>query len=291
MRHLTFSLSGKIRNLIKARPSFDESSLEQLEEILVCADVGVRISSRILARLRVKDKSECILPLLREEMLKIFANKSRELLVNTGGPTVILIVGVNGVGKTTTIAKLAGFFKKQGKRVLLSASDTFRAGAIEQLEIWAKRAGAGIVKHKYNVDPSAVTYDAVEASIARKMDVLIIDTAGRLHTKVNLMEELKKVDRVLGKRMPGAPHETLLVLDAATGQNALVQARLFLSTLGVSGIALAKLDGTAKGGIVAAIEDELDIPVKLVGTGENLADLEPFNPDEFVTALLTTGDQ
>ncbi len=289
MRHLTFSLSGKIRNLVRARPSFNESSLEQLEEILVGADVGVRTSSKLLARLRSSlIPLPSILPLLREEMLKIFANKSRELLVNTGGPTVILVVGVNGVGKTTTIAKLAGFFNKQGKRVLLSASDTFRAGAIEQLEIWAKRADAAVVKHKYNVDPSAVAYDAVAASIAREMDVLIIDTAGRLHTKVNLMEELKKVNRVLGKRMPGAPHEILLVLDATTGQNALVQAKLFLSALGVSGIVLAKLDGTAKGGIVVAIEDELDVPVKLAGTGENLEDLEPFNPDEFVTALLTS---
>ena len=290
-------LSGRIRKLIQAKPAFDESSLSQLEEILISADVGVRTSSRLLEKLsaslafpskREEDRWKDVLSVLREEMLDIFSGRSRELITNADGLTVVLVVGVNGVGKTTTIGKLANLFGGQGKRVLLAASDTFRAGAIEQLEIWAKRAGVGIVKQGYGVDPSAVAFDAVSACLARGIDVLIIDTAGRLHTKVNLMEELKKVKRVLGKGIPGAPHEILLVVDATTGQNALIQAKLFHSALGVSGIALAKLDGTAKGGIVAAIENELGIPVKLVGTGENLKDVQSFDPAEFVQALLDT---
>ena len=207
-------------------------------------------------------------------------------MAHSDGPTVILVVGVNGVGKTTTIGKLASLFKKRGLKVLLAASDTFRAAAIEQLEIWAERAGAGIVKHSYGASPSAVAFDAVEASVARGMNILIVDTAGRLHTKVNLMEELKKIKVVCGKKLPGAPHEILLVLDATTGQNALPQAKLFHEALGLTGVVLVKMDGTAKGGCVLAIEDELGIPVKLVGTGENLEDLESFIPDEFVEALL-----
>jgi fused signal recognition particle receptor len=247
-------LSGKIRELIQVKPVFDEFSLNQLEEILISADVGVKTSLRLIEKLSAspvlpleerEDRWEGVLSALRKEMLDVFSGKSREL-----------------------------------------TSDTFRAGAIEQLEIWAKRAGVGIVKQRYGIDPSAVAFDAVSACLARGIDVLIIDTAGRLHTKVNLMEELKKVKRVLGKGMPGAPHEILLVVDAATGQNALIQAKLFHSAIEVSGIALAKLDGTAKGGIVAAIEDELGIPVKLAGTGENLEDLQSFNPAEFVQALL-----
>ncbi len=288
-------LSGRIRELIQAKPAFDESSLSQLEEILISADVGVRTSSRLLEKLSAslafplkggEDRWEGVLSVLREEMLGIFSGRSRELVTNADGLTVVLVVGVNGVGKTTTIGKLANLLRGQGKRVLLAASDTFRAGAIEQLEIWAKRADVGIVKQKYGVDPSAVAFDAVSACLARGIDVLIIDTAGRLHTKVTLMEELKKVKRVLGKGIPGAPHEILLVVDATTGQNALIQAKLFHSAVEVSGIALAKLDGTAKGGIVVTIEDELGIPVKLVGTGENLEDLQSFDPAEFVQALL-----
>ncbi len=288
-------LSQALRELIRSKPAFDESSLGQLEEILISADVGVRTSSRLLKKLSAslafplkgkEDRWEGVLSVLREEMLDIFSGRSRELITNADGLTVVLVVGVNGVGKTTSIGKLANLLRGQGKRVLLAAGDTFRAGAIEQLEIWAKSAGVGIVKQKYGVDPSAVAFDAVSACLARGIDVLIIDTAGRLHTKVNLMEELKKVKRVLGKGVPGAPHEILLVVDATTGQNALIQAKLFHSAVGVSGIALAKLDGTAKGGIVAAIEDELAIPVKLVGTGENLEDLQSFDPAEFVQALL-----
>ena len=223
---------------------------------------------------------------LKEEMLNVFSVKNRELVMNAGGLTIILVVGVNGVGKTTTIGKLANLLRKENKRVLLCASDTFRAGAIEQLEIWAKRADAGIVKQSYEVDPSAVAFDAVSAAVSREIDILIIDTAGRLHTKLNLMRELEKVKRVIERKLPGAPHEVLLVLDASTGQNALIQARIFQESLGISGIVLAKLDGTAGGGIVAAIEDELGIPVKLIGTGENIEDIEGFNPEKFVSRLL-----
>jgi fused signal recognition particle receptor len=195
------------------------------------------------------------------------------------------MIGVNGVGKTTTIGKLAHQYRQQNKKAMVAASDTFRAAAIEQLEIWAQRAGVDIVKHKSGADPAAVAYDALSAAIARKMDYVIVDTAGRLHTKVNLMEELKKIKRVLGKLDPSAPHEVLMVLDATTGQNALSQARLFTEALGVTGIVLTKLDGTAKGGIVVAIHQELGIPVKYIGVGESLDDLKPFHPDEFVRAL------
>lgn len=283
-------LSSRLKSLIRTSPSIDKSFLERLEEILIEADVGVRTSSKILERLKLEgggDRWESVLSLLGEGMLNIFSGRSREILVDSSGPTVILVVGVNGVGKTTTIGKLAHLFKEKGQKVLLAASDTFRAGAIQQLEIWAKRAGAGIIKHSYGANASAVAFDAIEASISRGMDILIIDTAGRLHTKVNLMEELKKVKIVCGKKLPGAPHEALLVLDATTGQNALSQAKLFHEAVAPTGIVLVKMDGTAKGGCILAIEDELGIPVKLVGTGENLRDLENFNPDEFVHALLT----
>ena len=279
-------LSSSLRNLIRTNPSVDESFLEGLEEILIGADAGVKTSLRMLEGLRRKGAKGDILDSLREEMLKIFPERNREIMAHSDGPTVILVVGVNGVGKTTTIGKLASLFKKRGLKVLLAASDTFRAAAIEQLEIWAERAGAGIVKHGYGASPSAVAFDAVEASVARGMNILIVDTAGRLHTKVNLMEELKKIKVVCGKKLPGAPHEILLVLDATTGQNALPQAKLFHEALGLTGVVLVKMDGTAKGGCVLAIEDELGIPVKLVGTGENLEDLESFRPDEFVEALL-----
>ena len=279
-------LSSKLRSLIKRSPSIDESFFEKLEEILISADIGVKVCSKMLEGLKRKAASGDIINSLSQEMLNVFSERKREMVLNSAGPTVILVVGVNGVGKTTTIGKLACLFRKRGLKVLLAASDTFRAGAIEQLGIWAERAGVGIVKHNYGANAGAVAFDAVEASIARGMDMLIVDTAGRLHTKVNLMEELKKVRIVCGKKLPGAPHEILLVLDATTGQNALTQARLFNEALGVSGIILAKMDGTAKGGIVVAIEDELGIPVKLVGTGENMEDFEDFNPREFVHSLL-----
>jgi len=194
-------------------------------------------------------------------------------------------VGVNGVGKTTTIGKLAHYFKSRGERVLLGAADTFRAAAIDQLEIWGRRVGVDVIKHKEGSDPAAVAYDALQAARARKMDMLIIDTAGRLHTKSNLMDELKKIRRVLGRELPGAPHEVLLVLDATTGQNAISQARLFGEATGVTGVVLTKLDGTAKGGVIIGIRQILDIPVKFIGIGEGVEDLRPFNPQEFVAAL------
>lgn len=280
-------LSNRLKSLIRTSPSVDESFLERLEEILIEADAGVKVSSTLLEGLRRKPATGDILDCLGEQMSNIFSGRSREMVADSAGPTVVLVVGVNGVGKTTTVGKLASLFRKKGQKVLLAASDTFRAAAIEQLEIWAKRAGAGVVKHSYGASASAVVFDAVEASVARGMDILIIDTAGRLHTKVNLMEELKKMKVVCGKKLPGAPHEILLVLDATTGQNALTQARLFHEALGITGVVLVKMDGTAKGGCVLAVEDELGIPVKLVGTGEGLEDLESFNPDEFVQALLT----
>jgi len=278
-------LSNRLKNLIRKTPSIDESFLEKLEEILVEADTGITTSSRILEGLRLKGAAHDVLDLLKHEMLNIFSEREREIVTDSSGPAVILVVGVNGVGKTTTIGKLASHFRGKGKKVLLAASDTFRAGAIEQLEIWAERAGAGVVKHGYGASASAVAFDAVEASVARGVDVLIIDTAGRLHTEVRLMEELQKVKKVLGKKLPGAPHEILIVIDATTGQNAFLQAKLFHESLGLTGIVLAKMDGTAKGGSILAIEHELDIPVKLLGTGEKLKDLENFNPGEFVQAL------
>jgi fused signal recognition particle receptor len=197
----------------------------------------------------------------------------------------MLVIGVNGVGKTTTIGKLASRFINEGKNVLLAAGDTFRAAAGEQLEIWGKRAGADVIRHKEGADPSAVVFDACKAALARKCDILIVDTAGRLHTKVNLMEEMKKIRRVLGREIPGAPHETLLVLDAATGQNAISQARLFKENAGVTGIALTKLDGTAKGGIVVAVSNEFRLPVRFIGVGEGVEDLREFEPAQFVEAI------
>jgi fused signal recognition particle receptor len=225
---------------------------------------------------------------LEEELIALMTRPDEpveEAQVKSAGPSVILMIGVNGVGKTTTIGKLASQYSQQNKKVMIAAADTFRAAAIEQLEIWAQRSQADIVKHKSGADPAAVAYDALAAAIARKMDYVIIDTAGRLHTKTHLMEELKKIKRVLGKLDPTAPHEILMVLDATTGQNALSQARLFTEALGVTGIVLTKLDGTAKGGIVVAIHQEFGIPVKYIGVGETIEDLKPFHPDEFVRAL------
>ena len=268
----------------------DSTTLEELEETMILSDVGAQNAEEIVRRLKEKsDKGEVkgggsVKEFLKKEMTSMLGNP-HPLVAFGEKPFVILAVGVNGVGKTTTIGKLAGRFRNQGFSVMLAAGDTFRAAAIEQLEIWAERSDAQFVKHQSGSDPSAVAFDAVEAAKARGVDVVIIDTAGRLHTKSSLMDELKKVKRVCGKAMPGSPQEVLLVVDATNGQNALRQAQLFNEAIGVTGIALTKLDGTAKGGIVFAIKKELNIPVRLIGVGEGIEDLQDFVPGDFVKAL------
>ena len=278
------SFSGKI--------TFD--TLEELEEILILADVGVTTAGKICSRLgeRIKrrniDSTE-----LRENLCDIVTElmEPDEPLVTETKPSVVLVVGVNGVGKTTSIGKLAYWLQGQGKKVLLGAADTFRAAAGEQLGVWAERVGCQMIKHAEGADPAAVVYDSITAAKARNVDVLICDTAGRLHTKKNLMEELAKIDRVLEREAPGCSRETLLVLDATTGQNGLNQAREFAAACGVTGIILTKLDGTAKGGVAIAIRDQLGLPIKFVGTGESIGDLTPFSAAEFAQALLLNEDE
>lgn len=278
------SFSGKI--------TFD--TLEELEEILILADVGVTTAGKICSRLgeRIKrrniDSTE-----LRENLCEIVTElmEPDEPLVTETKPSVVLVVGVNGVGKTTSIGKLAYWLQGQGKKVLLGAADTFRAAAGEQLGVWAERVGCQMIKHAEGADPAAVVYDSITAAKARNVDVLICDTAGRLHTKKNLMEELAKIDRVLEREAPGCSRETLLVLDATTGQNGLNQAREFAAACGVTGIILTKLDGTAKGGVAIAIRDQLGLPIKFVGTGESIGDLTPFSAAEFAQALLLNEDE
>ncbi len=268
----------------------DESLLEELEETLIMADVGPQAATSITTALREKIKQGKALnagdltTALKDEIRKMLKD-SPKIMCAGEKPYVILTIGVNGVGKTTTIGKLARRFTDHGFSVTLAAGDTFRAAAIEQLEIWAQRAGAQIVKHRSGADPAAVAFDAVASAKAKNVDIVIIDTAGRLHTKSNLMEELKKIKRAISKEVPAAPHEILLVVDATSGQNAINQARIFNEAVGVTGIALTKLDGTAKGGIILAINKELNIPVKLIGVGEAVEDLQDFNPAEFVEAL------
>lgn len=280
----------KVSQLVTIHGKIDEELFEELEEILIQADVGVAATRRLVEEIRQSVKQKKISDagdvkkLLRQKMAELLGEPV-PLRLNSTPPTVILVVGVNGVGKTTTIGKLANRFRQQGKRVLLAAADTFRAAAIEQLEIWSERTGSDLVKHQAGSDPAAVVFDALQAARRRGSDVMIIDTAGRLHTKANLMEELRKIKRVIERELPGAPHEVLLVVDATTGQNALRQAELFKDTAGVTGIVLTKLDGTAKGGIVLAIKEELGIPVKLVGIGERSDDLKDFDGNEFVAAL------
>lgn len=277
----------KVEAIIAGR-RLDEKTLEELEEALIASDIGVKTTGEIIDFLREKEK-EIKGPAedyLKEKMIELLGKPS-PLVVFGERPFVILAVGVNGVGKTTTIGKLGSRFSSEGMSVMFAASDTFRAAAIEQLEIWAERAGAQIVKHKGGSDPAAVAFDAIVAAKTRGTDVVIVDTAGRLHTKAPLMEELKKVRRVIRKAMPDAPQETLLVVDATTGQNALRQAEMFNQALGITGVALTKLDGTAKGGIVFAIKRELGIPVRLIGIGEKVEDLRDFRPKEFIDALFS----
>ncbi len=285
------TLRSGLKALLVIGRKIDADFLEELEEILIRADIGVSMTSKIIEDLKqaYKEKkikgTEGLLDFLKAELKGNLKQRDTRFHLPESKPAVILVVGVNGTGKTTSIAKLARFFKNQGKSVLLAASDTFRAAATEQISIWAERANVDIIKHRHGADPAAVTYDACDAAIARGMDVLIVDTAGRLHTKQPLMRELQKIERVLAKKVPGAPHEVFLVLDATTGQNAISQANLFNQAVKVTGIFLAKLDGTAKGGIVLAINNQLEIPVKFIGIGERLDDIEVFDAESFVEAL------
>lgn len=282
----------KIGQLIKSR-KIDDEFFEELEEILIGADVGVHTVMELSERLRKEVKEKKITngyelqPILAEQLTQLLRkdNEDLSLQLNPNGLTVILFVGVNGVGKTTTIGKIAHMFKQEGKKVLLAAGDTFRAGAIEQLEVWGDRVGVPVVKKEANSDPAAVVFDAIEHAKSSGADILLCDTAGRLQNKANLMQELNKIYRVIEREIPGGPHEVLLVLDATTGQNALVQAKTFQEVAQVSGLVLTKLDGTAKGGIVVAIRNELDIPVKFVGLGEKMTDLMAFDPEKYVGAL------
>ncbi len=285
------SLMGRIDALLGSSRTIDDELLEELEEILVTADFGMQTTMDLMAALEKRvaageaSDPQGLRELLKDEIRRRLRSEAAPLNLQQAEPFVIMVVGVNGVGKTTTIGKLAHQFASQGKKVILGAGDTFRAAAAEQLVVWGERAGVEVIRQESGSDPAAVAYDAVRAAIARKADILILDTAGRLHTKANLMEELKKVRRVLARELSGAPHETLLVVDATTGQNALVQARLFREAVAVSGLALTKLDGTARGGMLVAIGDELALPIRYVGVGEGLEDLRPFDPDLFVEAL------
>ena len=284
------NLADRIGSLVLGE-KIDEGFLGELEEALVSADVGMETTTFVLKDLKERFlRKELSTPAevrkrLKEILYDILAGRAVKFDV-TAAPSVVLVVGVNGTGKTTTIGKLAYRLQTEGKKVMLAAGDTFRAAASEQLSIWGERAGIPVIKHREGADPGAVVFDAVTAAKARAVDVLIVDTAGRLHTKSNLMEELKKVKRILSRELPGAPHETLLVLDGNTGQNALVQAKMFNEAVGVTGIVLTKLDGTSKGGIVFAVNKELSIPVKFVGIGEAIEDLREVDPKEFVDALL-----
>lgn len=282
----------KVEELILRRKKIDEDFYEELEEILIGADVGVNTVMKLMDELRAEVKKRKIedaaelRPVLSEKLIGLLdTEEDTALHMAPSGLTVILFVGVNGVGKTTTIGKLAYRFKQEGKKVLMAAGDTFRAGAIEQLEVWGQRVGVDVIKQQAGSDPAAVMFDALRAAKTRHADVLLCDTAGRLQNKTNLMEELNKIYRVIQREVPEAPHEVLLVLDATTGQNALQQAKLFGDKTGVTGLVLTKLDGTAKGGIVIAIRQEMNIPVKLVGLGEKMTDLQEFDSDQFVHAL------
>ncbi|MBY0097609.1 signal recognition particle-docking protein FtsY [Mesobacillus maritimus] len=289
------NFSGKVNDLVARYRKVDEDFFEELEEILIGADVGFETVMELIDELKlevkrknIKDPAE-VQSVISEKLVEIYEKAGKEeqsgLNIQSDGLTVILFVGVNGVGKTTTIGKLAHKFKTEGKSVLLAAGDTFRAGAIDQLEVWGERVGVDVIKQGEGSDPAAVMYDAVKAAKSRGVDILLCDTAGRLQNKVNLMKELEKVKRVIEREIPGAPHEVLLVLDATTGQNALIQTKTFKEATDVSGIVLTKLDGTAKGGIVLAIRNELNVPVKFVGLGEKMDDLQEFDSEKYVYGL------
>ncbi|KIO61874.1 hypothetical protein B4064_0814 [Caldibacillus thermoamylovorans] len=288
------SFSDKMNDLVARYRKVDEDFFEELEEVLIQADVGFDTVLELVDELKMEVKrrniqeSSQVKEIIVEKLVDIYESDDEQITslnIQDNGLTVILFVGVNGVGKTTTIGKLAYKFKQEGKKVLLAAGDTFRAGAIEQLEVWGKRVGVDVIKQNEGSDPAAVMYDAIQAARSRKADILLCDTAGRLQNKVNLMKELEKVKRVIEREILGAPHEVLLVLDATTGQNAMIQAKQFKEATDVTGIVLTKLDGTAKGGIVIAIRKELNIPVKFVGLGEKMDDLQPFDLEQYVYGL------
>ena len=290
------SLVKNITNVVCGYTDISEEMYDDLEAVLLTSDIGVETTDYLMDELRagVKDYSvgspDDVVPYLQQCIVKLLEENTEPVPDRSGTVEVILIVGVNGVGKTTTIGKLAKYYKEQGKRVMIAAGDTFRAAASEQLTIWADRVGVPIIKHNEGADAAAVVYDATASAKARSMDVLLVDTAGRLHTKSNLMEELRKMARVAGKNIEGAPQETLLVLDATTGQNAVNQAKLFGEVVPLTGVVLTKLDGTAKGGIVLSIKRELGVPVRWVGVGEGVDDLRPFDPAEFADALFETNE-
>ncbi|THB75431.1 MAG: signal recognition particle-docking protein FtsY [Desulfobacteraceae bacterium] len=284
-------LTTDINDLFSASKAIDDDLFDELEELLITSDLGMDTTIAIMDRIRkaarnVSDARELV-DVLKQELIALFPEQetSPESTRQTVKPLIIMVVGVNGTGKTTTLGKLAMKYTKAGNKVLIAAADTFRAAAIEQVGIWADRSGASLVKHKEGADPAAVAYDAVEASIARGIDVVLVDTAGRLHTQKNLMEELKKIKRAIGKRLNEAPHEVLMVVDATTGQNAISQAKLFNQAVGITRIALTKLDGTAKGGIVAAIANTMKVPVSYIGVGEQIEDLQEFDPKLFIKAM------
>lgn len=288
------ALGGALRSVLHGR-ALSEELIDEIESRLIAADVGVRAAREITEALRrdfragLVPRGEDAVAFLKRTLKARWGPQDRTLAVAPAPPTVILVCGVNGAGKTTSVAKIARTLRDQGRSVLLAAADTYRAGAVAQLTIWAERLGVEIVRGQQGADPAAVTFDAVEAALARKADVLLVDTAGRLHTQEHLMRQLGKIRSVIARKIPGAPHETLLVLDATSGQNAIQQARIFREVAQVTGIFLAKLDGTARGGIVVAIRDELDVPVKLVGVGERPEDVQPFDPDAFVEAMFAEG--
>lgn len=281
------AIGGGFRRLIGRR--VDQDFLDELEATLIRADCGLEATERIVARVKEafgqREVTGELLDFVKKEMRDLLLEEEQQLKYVSPGPTVVMVCGVNGSGKTTSIAKLTTWLRKQGKTVLLGAGDTFRAAAVDQLTMWAERVGADIVKAAPGSDPAAVAYDACVAGKARNVDVVVIDTAGRLHTQGNLMKELEKIHRVIGKAIPGAPHEVLLVIDATNGQNAIIQAKQFTKTVGCTGLVLAKLDGTAKGGVVIGIHQQLGLPVKFIGVGEKADDLEVFRADEFVEAL------
>ena len=282
-------LTTDINDLFAGKRKIDDELLEELEELLITSDIGVQTTMDLIQSISFKSSEitgpDQLKDILREKILELLDTTMRPPQEVVDKPHVIMVIGVNGVGKTTTIGKLAARFSSSGKKVIIAAADTFRAAAIEQLMIWADRAGVDIIKHKEMSDPAAVAYDGIQAAVARDADIVLVDTAGRLHTRKNLMEELKKIKRTISKKLPGAPHEILLILDATTGQNALSQAELFNDALDVTGIALTKLDGTAKGGIVVSICNSLEIPLNYIGVGEKIEDLQEFDPTEFVNAL------